>query len=197
MKFDRRSFLSMSGMTALLAWVGAGVGLAVERSSVSANAKRLGDRRLSDLRRLTDPGVPGAVSPYAAEYVSAEPEYARAVEYGRIPYRGVNGVELWANVEIKDEDVATFLRADAEAHLPPNTRYEIRKAAPSDGTSFGKPCAHAQREVGRHKMAWYRCEQDWSRNCTDKIENFGQGPFGPQPNGYVLVGQFTTPAQSV
>jgi hypothetical protein len=126
-------------------------------------------------------------------------EWGRGVEYGRVPYRYLGGTELFAHVEIADDEVVRFLRADAEWHLPPSTRYEIRKALPITTPSYqyGRLSdEQAHRDIGLCKMAWYRNDRDDGSGRTDDITNWGAAPVAPDENvGYIQMGQFVTPAR--
>lgn len=87
-------------------------------------------------------------------------------------------VELWATITVDEKEVRDFLRADAEQHLQPGTRFEIRKQYPNN---FGRT----------HGMAWYR------NAAMDKREDWGRVPMQPEAAaGYFLVGEFTTPPAS-
>lgn len=87
---------------------------------------------------------------------------------------GDNRVELWGALTLDVRQVEAFLRADAMQHLPPNTRYELRRSTLNYGRTHG--------------MCWYRNDAMVNR------EEWGRVPSKPeQRSGYLLVGEFTTP----
>lgn len=194
---NRRTFFSSGLITTIAGMIGIGMPMGAAPPA-NITPSRLDARRLSSLRPLPDPDFFECRDHgYGADLANGE--FGRAVEYGRIPYRTLDGVELWAEVNIADQDVVAFLKADAEAHLPANTRYEVRKRVSSNGTEWGKPCPHAQRRIGRHAMAWYRHEHrcvGGDDHATDRILDFGSTPLGLTDAGaYILMGQFVTPAR--
>ena len=146
----------------------------------------LEERALSETLPIIDWDLrirPGSSRPDVAD----PQEWARAVEYGRVPYRstGPNGdVLLYAYVAIPESEVIAFLCADAAATLPPGTRYEIRmkptRWTEDDYSSLGYPpigSKSAREAVGRSFMAWYRHVD------MDNDPEWGSAPLGLQDTG--------------
>jgi len=84
-------------------------------------------------------------------------------------------VELWGTISLNERDLIEYLHADAARHLPPNTRYEIRKRVPGN---FGRS----------RGMAWYRNKAMDKRERWDFLPEFAQ-----DRQGHCLIGEFTTP----
>lgn len=124
------------------------------------------NRAIGELQPLVDHDVPG--TPARAAPSDAK-EFGFAVEYGRVPYRAANGKTLWGYVSITDYEMIEFLKADAAAHLPPGTRFEIRRKIPCRDAAeiYVRSKQSAVAEVGRSGMAWYRCEDESSPDYTD------------------------------
>jgi hypothetical protein len=88
---------------------------------------------------------------------------------------GQDFVELWGTISLNERDLIEYLHADAERHLQPDTRYEIRRRIPAN---YGRS----------HGMAWYR------NKAMDKREKWGFRPeFEQDRPGYRFIGEFTTP----
>lgn len=100
-------------------------------------------------------------------------EFGAAIEFGRsIPYVRADGQTLNARVEVDPYETADFLMADAIRHLPPGTRFELRRKVAGN----------------LNGMAWFRCGY-----YQDKVEPWNVGPVDDDPD---IISRHITPAAS-
>jgi hypothetical protein len=52
---------------------------------------------------------------------------ARGIDHGDILLGVAGTVQLWGRIRLEEPDLIAYLLADACRHLPPATRYEIRR----------------------------------------------------------------------
>jgi hypothetical protein len=76
-------------------------------------------------------------------------EQARGVDHGAVLLGVAGTVQLWGEIRLEEPDLIAYLIADACAHLPPGTRFELRRrpslTAVEDGVEHTTVCT-----------CWYR-----------------------------------------